>query len=342
MTNIERADAHGKQAETRLHKADRIWRGRLLKLCSRRYGKPRVPDSDAGRALLTALLRVKLTPDDAIKHAPWIGPTELKALSRRARRVKWADIGRLIGLLIDERDALKGLPWLPVDVTAEEVKRRQAERRKQGDRERKRRKRAKDTEERQDMRNSNKRADAILKLLRHIEDGKNFHGEGANPYLADGGWFPASLIIKEAERCRAFRRPDGVPLRGFREIVHRVLRQLADQGAVKTELRPGPRGAVLYVTKAGKADAFCDGHSVTPGCHAGNARGARVSQAKRTPKNVSAHLREAEDTSNAPTSRSGSGLASNSGSLAAKPHLNGNTSGQWWDDDDAPVWATFH
>jgi hypothetical protein len=342
MTHIANTAASGKRAQSS-STSNRIWRGKFAKLCKRRFKTHYLPDDSEGRALLLVLLRLGLSAEAAIEDAPWCA-AELAALQRAAGRVKWQDIGKLIGLLDAERDACKLWQWWPIDVPKEEVQRRAIERRKQADRERKQRKRERNRQERETIKMSDERAEAIMRLLPYIEAGKNFSGPGANADRAQAPWLPVSVLIKETIKCKAFRRPDGARLRNVRDAVHRALRRLASLGVIETALRPGPRGSVLYVRNncaaaapqaevPGKADAFCDGRSVAPGRDAGNARRTRVSQVKRTKKKASALVREASGhvsiSSHPPTSGAAAGLAK-------------EANRQWWDDDDPPPGARFH
>jgi hypothetical protein len=72
----------------------RVWRAKLDKLTRLRFGNNFLPEDDTGRRMLTALLCFGLSDDSAIEAAPWC-EAELPLLKRRARRIKWDDVGKL-------------------------------------------------------------------------------------------------------------------------------------------------------------------------------------------------------------------------------------------------------
>ena len=247
-----------------------IGRGRLTKLCQLRtkadgvsHGTHHLPDNSDGRAMLQALLRFGLTAESAMTDAPWCEASELKKLQRAARRMKWNDVGALIGLTYDEREACKLWRLVPCDVTAAELERRKADKRRKAERERRQKKRRERREAMELMRNATKRDDAIMRML-----------DKAAYRTPDGGfgyeWMPVSAMIKEAQEWKAFRSPDGWGLRNLRDAMHVVLKGLAAVGVIQIELRDGRRGKVLWVRKlnleepvpVGKADTFSDGRSV--------------------------------------------------------------------------------
>jgi hypothetical protein len=66
------------------------------------------------------------------------------------------------------------------------------------------------------------------------------------------GWLPVSALVKEAEHCNAFRRPDGYPLSNLRDAVHVVLKTLKANGQIDMAEQPGQRGMVMYVRLAAR------------------------------------------------------------------------------------------
>jgi hypothetical protein len=60
------------------------WRGKLHKLCRRRYGNHRLPNDASGRAMLTALLCFGLSAEAAMEDAPWLETAELEMMQRTA------------------------------------------------------------------------------------------------------------------------------------------------------------------------------------------------------------------------------------------------------------------
>jgi hypothetical protein len=261
--------------QTDIERIARIWRGKLQKLCCHRYVNHYLPDSDEGRAMLTALLCLGLTDEAADAQAPWITAAELHGLKRKARWLKWDMIGALIQLTYAERQACKLWRFMPCDVSAEEVKRRRSEKRAAAEAKRKKRKREELRNERDAMRQTNKRDDAVLRMLDLT--GKDYHSPDAPPPYCH--WLPVSELVKQAKRCDAFRCPDGSRPRDLRRLVNRTVEKLKAFGAIETKLKPGKRGPVLWVRKVtaadleneencpvfvGKADAFCHGDGRTP------------------------------------------------------------------------------
>ncbi len=115
------------EVENRREARRRAWRGKALTLCEIRHGSRFLPNNDDGRRLLLALLRLKISPELATLRAPWLEPAELKKLQRVARRVKWDELGKLVGLTYDERRASRAWYMWPCDMSKNEVRRLQAE-----------------------------------------------------------------------------------------------------------------------------------------------------------------------------------------------------------------------
>jgi hypothetical protein len=271
QTNSPRLiDAKLKLAKiAKFKRLERIMRGKLTKLNRQRHGNHFIEESDAGRAMLTAQFRFGLTMETAMEIAPWCTERELKKLQRAARRMTWRDwselcrkVGLLINLTYVERQACK--LWLaPCDMPMEEVRRRQAKKQRKADRERRQRKRRERREAIDLMRNATKRDDAIMRML---DKTAYQFPDGVIGYE----WMPVSVMMKEAGEYKPFRRPDGWRLRNLRDAVHVVLKRLAENDVIQTQLRDGRRGKVLWVRKVsleeltlpGKADTFSDGRSV--------------------------------------------------------------------------------
>jgi hypothetical protein len=241
---------------------ERIWRGKLKNLCRLRFEQEYgayslLPNNDEGKALLTALLRFGLTDEKALKDAPWC-KADLTKLKRQARRMKWRDdVGKLIGLTFAEWKEAKLWILRPIDASEQDIEDWRKEQRKNNDAERKRKKRDKDREEREATRQSNKRNDTVLRMLK-----------AEKVFPAFGGWTTISALVKQARKCVAFRCPNGSPPRGLRVLVHRTVKRLEALGLVETKLIAEKHGKVLYVQKtnleAGKADAFGYRNTVTP------------------------------------------------------------------------------
>lgn len=240
----------------------RVWRGKLQKLCRLRFDTHYLPDNHDGRAMLAALLCFGLTDESALADAHWCA-AELPMLKARARRLKWCDVGKLIGLTYDEREACKLWIANPVDVPPEEVKRRRCDKRKAADKARKKRQRDQLRDEREGMRAASKRCDAVLRMLELRNRAFPRKPGACNVPRTVAGWMPVSALVELAANSRAFRRPDGRPLRNLRDAVHCTVKKLVSHSVIETRLESGPRGSVLLVKAAiGKADTFSDGRSV--------------------------------------------------------------------------------
>ena len=99
------------------------------------------------------------------------------------------------------------------------------------------------------MKHTSKRDDAILEMLRTLPKPLVYQS-GSAPLK---GWMPVSALMKEAQHCRAFCRPDGQLMwASLRKPVHRVLETLEASGQIETTLLPGIRGMVMYVRLAAR------------------------------------------------------------------------------------------
>jgi hypothetical protein len=253
VCNMQHFSAAVKAAYKRRNAA---WRGLLGKLTKRRHGNHYLPDDNRGRAMLVAFMRCQLMDDDAKERAPWVTDDELKKLRRKARRLTLEQIGTLISLTYAERMACRVFFLPACDITREEALRRQAER----NRENARKRQAKLRESKMTMRHTSERDDAVLRMLTML------------PTTTLGGWTAASVLVKEAKRCDAFRRPDGRRQRdsAMRKAVHRVLETLKAHGQIETTEQPGARGMVTLVRrvdmengpKNAERDGFCHGGNV--------------------------------------------------------------------------------
>src|SRR5262249_18516241 len=82
-----------------------------------------------------------------------------------------------------------------------------------------------------------------------------------------GEWAPISTLVELALQSRAFRRPDGLPLRNLRQIIHRVVKRLEEKGEVEISEERGTRGTILLVRKHPAATVTAgekERNSVTP------------------------------------------------------------------------------
>lgn len=252
-----RRPQRSQQAPRRANQWDR---GKLSRITFERCGTHFISDTDAGRAMLVALLHCGLDQRDALTRAPWLEPGELRALRRAASATPFDDLGPLIKLTWDELVRWEAWRFYPCDISREEYERRKRERRK-----------AKDAERKRDERAWNQRrpvGDLRMESVMHM--------------LADG---PATVpqLFKRALRSRPFQPGrvviPGMPERNWsraevvRNAVHRIVQRLAKLGMVETKVgKKGRRGPVLWVRLAvverrhatRKADAKCYAGSVAP------------------------------------------------------------------------------
>jgi hypothetical protein len=215
-----------------------IYRRRLDGLCRLRFDTCFLPDTIEGRNMLIALLRFGLTDEGAAEQAPW-GEAELSTLKRRARRMKWHDVGRLIGLTFVEWKEARLWVLRPIDASEQDIKDWRKNQRKKNDAERKRKKRESDRKQKQaklakaDLEHNPIQATAVEKIL--IE---NDHP------------MPVAEIMKEARKSFRydFPRPRHNERRAdasLRSAVHRALDHLEKKGAVLTDKRRKGRWAFI-------------------------------------------------------------------------------------------------
>jgi hypothetical protein len=214
-------------------KRNAAWRGKLGRLTEHRYHNHCLPDDAKGRAMLVAFLRCRLSADDAKERAPWITDSELKELQGVASEMTdIKQLGKLIGLTWAERMACRVFFLPACNVTPLEASRLQAERNRENGNKRQ----IKFRESKMTTRHTAKRDDAVLRMLATLP----------KPLLVS---VPVSALVKEAKKCDAFRRPDGLKLTpgSLRKTVHRVLKTLKANGLIEMTERPGARGMVTMV-----------------------------------------------------------------------------------------------
>jgi hypothetical protein len=217
----------------------------LYELCFWRYGNDDLADSDDGRAMVIALLRFGIPDADAIRLAPWLTDSELRACKRKAMYMKWADVGPLIKLTDVEREGSgqKKLRHLkPYDISAEDLNKRSADRANEKAAKRAKVHRDKLRNERNAMLKTDERCKAVRLMLDSIHDGKDFKGPGCPPpYCYE---VPLPALVELAKKSEAFA---GVSPRSLRVTVHQIVKKLRALRMVKTKLKPGKCGPVLWV-----------------------------------------------------------------------------------------------
>jgi hypothetical protein len=250
-----------KNVATKPEASERVsyWqRVKLFKLCKMRYGNCFLPDNADGRALLMVLLRCWLSTYSAMEAARWLTETELRKIKRAAWAVDKDNLGALIKLTYNEREEAKLWFLSPCDVSLVEVKWRQRIKDKINTTRRKRRPRERELEGLWIMKTTDIRAEAIKHMLEQATLPKRTR-PGIQPppevnYPA--GWIPVPELMKQASALRTFYRPDGRPLRGLRQIVHRVLKRLASRRVIQMKMFGGMRGLVLCVKIPKLGDAW--------------------------------------------------------------------------------------
>jgi hypothetical protein len=202
-----------------------IYRRRLDGICRLRLDNNFLPDNGDGCAMLTALLRFGLTDDSANECAPWC-ETKLPKLKRQARRMKWRDVGKLIGLTFAEWKEAKLWVLRPVDASEQDIEDWRRDQRKKNDAERKREKRKRDRERKQA-----KLATANLE--------RNPRQAALERLIANSGKsVSVSELTKKASKLHAFTRascrnttwcsgpPEHAIVRNLPFVVRRTLNQL--------------------------------------------------------------------------------------------------------------------
>jgi hypothetical protein len=225
---------------------------RLKNLCRHRYkGTIFLPDDDAGRSMLMALLQFGLTDEEVAAFGYWC-EAELPNLKPHARTLNRLSIGKLIRLTTNELEALgKRAPWcigLPIDQTAEEFEAWMKKRQKD--------KTTKRKQEQRKCERETKRAEQAAKerRLTKAQAEANPRHAAILGMLTESGGLTVAELVKRARKSHAFLRPScrtttwvkGPPphaiLRNLRDAVHRVLDQLNAKGAIKSGMRAGERG----------------------------------------------------------------------------------------------------
>ena len=247
-----------------------LWRARHDGCCF-------ISDDAEGRLMLMLLLRVRTTAESVMETAPWLTETELAALRKASRKIPWNEIGALLKLTNAERVRHKIWIWPPVDMTAAEVRTWQGQRNTKKNRERQRKKRAKQKEARDMLSNSNDRKDAILMMLAGADAPPPRRGCRPLPQArspSGDGWTAVPALVERAKTIAAFGGPYqlSVKHRSLRPLVHRTLRRLQEQGEIEIAMGVGTRGPVAFARlRGGNRDAFCHRNSVTGTDEAENA-----------------------------------------------------------------------
>jgi hypothetical protein len=223
---------------------------RLKNLCRLRYsGTIFLPDDDAGRSMLVALLHFGLTDEEASAFGYWC-EAELPTL--KECRVNRDDIGKLIGLTTAELDTLgKRGPWcvgLPVDKTPKEFEAWMKERRNKtmAKAQQKQRVKLKGKQELKRLMNErniskaraepNKRHAAILEML--IKRGALSVSELERLALKTHAFLKASCLRTTWVKGP----PRHAVVANLRDAIHETLNQLEARGVIVTYKVPGQRG----------------------------------------------------------------------------------------------------
>jgi hypothetical protein len=202
----------------------------LRKLALRRYGCNWTPPNDVhGRNMLLAMLACGLTGPDAHKLARWVTPQQLQDMISTAESREWDpdDLGNLVELLDEEREADKLWSMRPCDRDWPDVQARRHERKKVYDAEYARRSYAEKKENITMNKYLSVREEAIYDFLLH----------------AGGKWTVKRLVAQFADHP-AFRRPDGPQLTGgsLRSSIRVELDRLKERGALEEVRMPTVNG----------------------------------------------------------------------------------------------------
>jgi len=198
---------------------DLIYRAKLRKLGQKRYGTHYLPDNAEGRAMLQARFHYEMTLEDGREYAPWADDRELRTLQHVGRRMKRNNLGPLINLTDDEREAFKMWLLSPCDVSEEELERRRINKRKESWRRSKQKARDKlrqaaqevkqrhaETVKERPLTKDDERQAAILDMLAHAYE--HPRGQGWDQHT----WRTVSELTAKAKRCEAFVRVGCHPL----------------------------------------------------------------------------------------------------------------------------------
>jgi hypothetical protein len=208
----------------------RFWRARLKRLCrEKRFGNDFLPDNDEGRSILIALLCLGGLPDAVAIEFAWWCEAELPALKSQARRIKWCDVGKIIGMTTQELEEYKLWSFgLPADQTPEEFKTWKKDRSKRLARERQQKRREilkAEKERKMEMAKAerNPRDATIRKVL--VEHGHPMR---------------VPEIMQAVRRLYDFKNLSSES--SLRTAVHKSVKRLEKNGAVITAKQPGRTG----------------------------------------------------------------------------------------------------
>jgi hypothetical protein len=228
-------------------KLGRGYRLKLSKLCRPRYGNHFLPDDEGGRALLTAMLHFGLSDESAMMDvAPWLMEVELARLKRKSRRLKWAELGQLLGLTFEEWKACRLWITGPVGATAEELEGWLKDKKEKG------RQRAKRYREK-------KKREREQEIERLVRLSKNPRVEALLMLMPEDRGYLASELVAKTERCEAFQKrrashtmfaggpPASMMVRDRRYAVHATLNQMERRGLSRSVMMPGRWGDVKMV-----------------------------------------------------------------------------------------------
>jgi hypothetical protein len=175
----------------------------------------------AAPARATAKKRFGLTDQNAIECAPWCEAAELATLKRRSRRIKWREVGKLIGLTFKEWKRAKLFILRPVDASDSDIQAWREERRKVSARNRQAKRREKQKREKEIMQATwqatTPRQKVILEILIRHHVAKGFATKSVPE------------LMKEAKKLSEFAR-----VKNLRDAIHETLDQLEAKHAIKT------------------------------------------------------------------------------------------------------------
>jgi hypothetical protein len=263
-----------------------LYRRRLARLCNQRFGNHVLSNDDTGRAMLTALLRFGLTDDSANECAPWC-ETKLPKLKRQARRMKWRDVGKLIGLTTDELVTFNLWITRPADKSPEQYEQWKKARKKEQDKNRAKAARQKRKKQKEaalaiaKKTTTNHRDEAILTML------------GDHPTTV-------SELVKKASKLNAFVRSgsatwtNGPPahaiVRNLPLVIRRTLDRLEAKGAIQTWKRIGNHGPERRIILAHKqAENGAPAHSESTGTPVHSPEGHNLNKIKGFSENRVRH-----------------------------------------------------
>jgi hypothetical protein len=228
---------------TNIDNLKRIWRSKFDKLTRLRYGNNFPPDNKEGRCLLTALMCFGMSEESALESAPWCA-AELPLIARRAKRIKWDDIGKRVSLTFEEWKDVGLWRFMPIDKTPDEIEAWRKQRRKDGAA-------LRQQECRERLRHEKERR---LKMLDTITNRRH---AAILKVLVDHG-HPMRVVDIMPMVRKLYEFKDIHTDTGFRSVIHKSINRLERNGVITVTKRAGRTGEKWAFITPKTAMSLCD------------------------------------------------------------------------------------